>query len=103
VEDVAMTSEQMRAARMMLRWEQKDLAAMSGVSLPTIKRIETKPGTLSAALETIAAIRKAFEDQGIEFVNGDAPGVVRKGGKAAAGKGTGPRRASGKKAAQRKR
>jgi transcriptional regulator with XRE-family HTH domain len=76
VEDVAMTSEQVRAARMMLRWEQKDLAAMSGVSLPTIKRIETRPGRLSAALETIAALRMAFEDRGIEFINGDKPGVV---------------------------
>ena len=36
-----MTSEQIRAARMLLRWEQKDLAAASQVSLPTIKRLET--------------------------------------------------------------
>ncbi len=77
-----MTSEHVRAARMLLRWEQKDLAGKSGVSLPTIKRLESHPGILGAYPDTIAAIRKTFEDQGIEFFNEDAPGVrLRKGRK----------------------
>ena len=40
--DSEMTSEHVRAARMLLRWEQKNLARRSGVSLPTIKRLEAK-------------------------------------------------------------
>ena len=73
--DWEMTSEHVRAARMLLRWEQKNLAKRSGVSLPTIKRLEAKPGPLGAYASTLAAIRAAFEDEGIEFFNGEAPGV----------------------------
>jgi predicted transcriptional regulator len=69
------TSEQIRAARMLLRWEQKDLAEKSGVSLPTIKRLEIQPGPVGANQTTIAALLRAFADAGIEFTNGGAPGV----------------------------
>ncbi|MDU6138645.1 helix-turn-helix transcriptional regulator, partial [Bradyrhizobium sp.] len=41
-----LTSEQIRAARAMLRIEQRDLAEKSGVSLETIKRIERTPGPI---------------------------------------------------------
>jgi DNA-binding XRE family transcriptional regulator len=70
-----MTSEHVRAARALLRWEQKELAEKSGVSLPTIKRLETQPGTLGAYPDTVTAIRRALEEQGIEFQNGEACGV----------------------------
>ncbi len=70
-----MTSEHVRAARALLRWEQKELAERSGVSLPTIKRLETQPGVLGAYAGTVAAIRRTLEDQGIEFQNEDACGV----------------------------
>ena len=73
--DLEMTSDHVRAARMLLRWEQKILAKRSGVSLPTIKRLESKPGPLGAYASTLAAIRAAFEDEGIEFFNAEAPGV----------------------------
>ena len=69
------TSEQMRAARMLLRWEQKDLASASRLSLPTIKRLEGQLGPVSANAVTVEAIRRAFLDAGVEFTNGDAPGV----------------------------
>ena len=75
LENSEMTSEHVRAARMLLRWEQKDLAERSGVSLPSIKRLEAKPGPLGAYASTLAAIRAAFEDEGIEFFNGGAAGV----------------------------
>jgi hypothetical protein len=95
-----MTSEHVRAARMLLRWEQKELARKSGISLPSIKRLESQPGTLGAYPDTIATIRKTFEDQGIEFFNGDAPGArlhkkarsVGPGVKPAAGARTGPQK-----------
>lgn len=76
MEKSAPTSEHIRAARMLLRWEQKDLAQKSGVSLPSIKRLEAQPGTLGACASTIAAIRAAFEAAGSSFLrNGDGPGV----------------------------
>ena len=72
-----LSSEQIRAARMLLRWEQRDLAERSGVSLPTIKRLETKPGPVSAYDSTLTAIRTALESAGVEFIaeNGGGPGV----------------------------
>lgn len=63
-----MTSEQLRAARALIRWEQKDVAEASGVSLPSIKRLETKRGALSAYNSTVEAIRKALESAGVEFI-----------------------------------
>lgn len=72
-----LTSEQVRAGRMLLRWDQKDLARASKVSLPTIKRLEGQPGPIRANPVTIAAIERAFIDAGIEFIgeNGDGLGV----------------------------
>jgi transcriptional regulator with XRE-family HTH domain len=69
------TSEQIRAARALLRWEQKRLAEASGVSLPTVKRLETIPGPLAAQGRTISDLRRALEREGIQFLNDDAPGV----------------------------
>ena len=72
-----LTSELIRAARALLRWEQRDLEAASSVSLPTIKRLESKPGAMAAHTSTIVALRKALESAGIEFIdeNGGGPGV----------------------------
>jgi|SRR5215469_1326674 len=80
-----LSSELVRAARALLRWEQADLADASLVSLPTIKRLESKPGIMAAHLSTVAALQKAFEAAGVEFTNGDQPGVrLRKGAEARA-------------------
>jgi hypothetical protein len=72
-----LSSELVRAARALLRWEQRDLAQASAVSLPTIKRLEAKPGMLASHLGTASAIKSAFERAGIEFIdeNGGGPGV----------------------------
>src|ERR1700730_11151666 len=74
---LSITSEQVRAARALLRWEQRDLAEASGVSLPTVKRLETQPGELAAQERTIVELRKALEIAGIEFIaeNGGGAGV----------------------------
>jgi transcriptional regulator with XRE-family HTH domain len=69
------TSEQLRAARALLRWEQKQLAEAAGVPLPTLKRIEAKPGPVSAHAKTLAALQSAAERAGIVFFNGGEPGV----------------------------
>ena len=69
------TSEQVRAARALLRWEQRDLANASGVSLPSIKRLEGKPGNLAAQGSTILLIQLSLEAKGIEFLNHGQPGV----------------------------
>jgi hypothetical protein len=73
--DVILTSELVRAARALLRMEQINLAATSGLSISTIKRLEAKPGPLNAHGLTEEAIRRALEDAGVEFTNGERPGV----------------------------
>lgn len=72
-----LSSELIRAARALLRWEQRNLAAASSVSLPTIKRLESQPGALAAHTSTITALKNALEAAGVEFIeeNGGGPGV----------------------------
>ena len=54
---------------------QRQLAEASSVSLPTIKRLEARPGILNAHAATVMAIRHALEAAGIEFTNSERPGV----------------------------
>ncbi|MBB3747418.1 putative transcriptional regulator [Rhizobium sp. BK591] len=73
-----LTAEQVRAARALLRMEQKELAERAGVSLPSIKRLEQMEGPLTATrVSTIEAIRAALEKAGIRFIpeNGGGVGV----------------------------
>jgi transcriptional regulator with XRE-family HTH domain len=61
---------QLRAARALLGWTQSDLAVRSGLSLPTIKRLE---GLESPAVSEDAKnrARGALEDAGIVFIQGN--------------------------------
>ncbi|MDA8230738.1 MAG: helix-turn-helix transcriptional regulator [Magnetospirillum sp.] len=75
----------MRAARAYLRWSAKDLAEKSGVSLPTIQRMESASGVPSAMAPNLEAVRAALESAGIVFIpagsyQGDGgPGVRLRG------------------------
>jgi hypothetical protein len=72
-----LSSELIRAGRALLRWEQRDLANASSISLATIKRLESKPGPMAAHESTVMALQKAIESAGVEFIdeNGGGPGV----------------------------
>ena len=81
--EVLITSEMLRAARMLVRWDQKALAEASGVSHVSVRRLEAKPGRLIAERPTIAKLRTALESAGVEFIpeNGGGVGVrLRKSG-----------------------
>jgi transcriptional regulator with XRE-family HTH domain len=71
------TAEQLRAARSLIRWQQSDLADASGVSIPTIKRLEAMDGELGGHASTIKALQSAFEAAGVQFIpeNGGGAGV----------------------------
>jgi predicted transcriptional regulator len=73
---------QIKAARALVGLSQADLAKASGISLPTIKRLESQEGDLGGRPATVAAIREALEGAGAVFLpeNGNGPGVaLRKG------------------------
>ena len=72
-----LTSEMVRAARALLRWEQADLAEATGLSLPTIKRIEKEPGPIPGRVDTAQAIEAAFEKARVEFLYDRGEGVIR--------------------------
>ncbi len=71
-----MTADQMRAARALLGWSQAQLSEKSGVSLPTIKRMETA-GTGKSAGDTIQKVETTLAASGIQFIpeNGGGAGV----------------------------
>ena len=70
------TPGQIRAARALLDWSMVDLANAATVSVSTIKRAEDD-GPLYATERSIAAIRDAFETNGVRFLpdDGDGPGL----------------------------
>lgn len=72
-----MTAEQLRAARGLVRLSQKELAAASGVSEPTIRRLEGQEGELGGHSSTIRALQTALESAGVQFIaeNGGGAGV----------------------------
>ena len=73
------TIRHVKAARALLGWTQSDLAQHSGVSEPTIKRLESaNDGPLGGRENTADKIINALRDAGIEFSNGDEMGVWRK-------------------------
>lgn len=59
---------QVKAARALLGWSQLALAQASGVSYPTIARLEQANGELGGRKSTVNAIRSAFDDAGIIFI-----------------------------------
>ena len=65
----------MRAARAFLRWSADDLAKTSNVGVATIRRAEAEDGVPNLLVNNMEAIRRALEEAGIEFLNGNAPGV----------------------------
>jgi transcriptional regulator with XRE-family HTH domain len=68
--------EQIRAARGLLGWSQSELARRAGLSLPTIKRVESGVGA-KVSEEARARIQDALEKGGVRFIeqNGGGPGV----------------------------
>ena len=71
------TTRQVKAARALLGWSQADLARRSGVSEPTIARLETVDGPLAGREATTRKIQIALEAGGVDFIeaNGGGPGV----------------------------
>jgi transcriptional regulator with XRE-family HTH domain len=67
-----MKAVQLRMARAAVGWGVRELAEKAGVTANTVSRIELGA---DAKQSTIEALQRALEAAGIEFTNGDKPGV----------------------------
>jgi transcriptional regulator with XRE-family HTH domain len=63
---------QMRAARALLGIDQRQLAEMAGVSLPTIQRMEASEGNVRGVVETLTRVVEALDRAGIELIGENA-------------------------------
>ena len=72
-------SRQLRAARVLIGWEQRDLSKAAGVSIGTIRRMEGGDGLVRGQAETLRRVQRALEAAGVVFINADEPGVRLRG------------------------
>ena len=73
------TSTQMKAGRALLGIEQRMLAELSGLSLPTVQRMEASDGDVRGNIDSLVKIVSAFNTAGVELI-GDG-GVSPAGGR----------------------
>jgi transcriptional regulator with XRE-family HTH domain len=66
------TAAQLRAARAMLRMDQRKLAELSGLSLPTIQRMEASEGVIRGNVDSLMKLVRAFDAGGIELISDNA-------------------------------
>src|SRR3546814_13871080 len=71
------TAGQMRAGRALLGIDQRRLAVLAGVSLPTIPRMEASDGTVRGVIDTLMQVVAAFEAAGLELIGEEASSTAR--------------------------
>ncbi len=59
------TAAQLRAARALLGLDQRELAERSGLSLPTIQRMEASDGTVRGNVDSLVKLIDALERAGV--------------------------------------
>ena len=71
------TSLQLRAARALLDVDQRQLAELAGLSLPTIQRMEASDDIVRGNVDSLMKLIRALDAAGIELIG---EGVVSEGG-----------------------
>ncbi len=72
-----LTSQQIRAARGLLRWSARELAERAGVHLATVQRMERSEDTIRGTATTVAKVERALEAEGIDFLSDNGGAGVR--------------------------
>ena len=62
------TAPQLRAARALLGIDQQKLAELSGVSLPTIQRMEASPENVRGIVSSLVKVLEALDKAGLEII-----------------------------------
>ena len=63
------TAAQLRAARALLGMDQRDLAVASGLSVPTIQRMEASEEVIRGQVESLMKLIAALDTAGVELIN----------------------------------
>ena len=66
------TGTQMRAARALLGFDQRELAQRCGLSLPTIQRMESSTGVVRGNVDSLMKLVDALAANGIELIGDGA-------------------------------
>ena len=74
---MTITAEQLRAARALIKMEQRTLAERANVNVQTLKRYEGGAGPLTGSYQNISGLTAVLEAEGVVFI---ASGVSSDGG-----------------------
>ena len=66
------TAAQLRASRALLGIDQRKLAKLSGLSLPTIQRMETSDGVIRGNVDSLMKLAAALDAAGVELISDHA-------------------------------
>ena len=66
------TAAQLRAARALLGIDQRKLAKLSGLSLPTIQRMEASDGVIRGNVDSLMKLVAALDGSGVELIADNA-------------------------------
>jgi transcriptional regulator with XRE-family HTH domain len=66
------TAAQLRAARALLGIDQRKLAELSGLSLPTIQRMEASDGVIRGNVDSLMKLVAALDGGGVELIADNA-------------------------------
>lgn len=71
------TGRQLAAGRTLAGLPQTELASRARISVPTLRRMEASEGPVSGMANNVAAVCRALEEAGVEFIpeNGGGAGV----------------------------
>ncbi len=67
------TANQLRAARALLAIDQRQMAHLAELSVPTIQRMEASDGVIRANVDSLMKLVSALERAGIELINPGLP------------------------------
>ena len=62
------TAPQLRAARALLGLDQRALAQLAGLSLPTIQRMEASAGQVRGTVDSLVKVVEALDGAGVELI-----------------------------------
>jgi len=70
------TANQLRAARALLNIDQRQMAELAGLSVPTIQRMEASDGVVRGNVDSLMKLVSALDGAGIELINPGVPSTT---------------------------